>query len=157
MRIDQLPDLPASAGTVVVPCSYNGADYKGSMEANSAVHTWQSGDGINDSLYGFGYVSSSAKVLTFIALTPKMFNAGATVSLTSLLAAIRVVGGGYLSSALNNDLTAEVTSIVCSGTMLIITVTSPVAWTYGSGGTPTGTIPNNTPVAGYVTVQLAVD
>lgn len=157
MRIDQLPPLPASAGTVKVPCSFNGADYAGEMEANTAVNTWQSGDAINASLYGFGYVSSSAKVLTFIAMTPKMFNAGASVSLTLLLAAVRVVGGGYLSSVLNNDLTSLVTDITCSGTALIITISSPTAWEYGSGGSSSGAIPNNTPVAGYVTVQLAVN
>ena len=156
MRIDQLPALPAGAGTAKFPCSYNGADYVKELETNPSVLVYQSGDQINDSLFGFGYVTTDAKQLTFICLTPKMFGAGAAVSATSVLAAVRAVGGGYIANAIGADLTSKVTSVVCSGCMLIFTITKSTAWTYGSGGTSSGTVTNNTPVAGYLTVQLTV-
>lgn len=157
MKISQLPNLPSSASSVEIPCVYNGADYKTLYTANSdALPIYQSGDTISGYLYGYGYVTSSSKDATLIFPMPKMFAAGASVSVTSLLASLRVVQGGYLGASNGIDLTSLITSVTCQGTALIINLSGSSAFTYGTGGSSSGTVTNNTPVAGYVTIQATV-
>ena len=157
MKISQLPDLPSSASSVEIPCVYNGADYKTPYTANASVlPIYQSGDTINGYLYGYGYVTSDSKALTLVFPMPKIFTAGASVSVTSLLASLRVVQGGYLGANNGVDLTSMITSVTCQGTALIVSLSSVSAFTYGSGGSSSGTVTNNTPVAGYVTIQATV-
>lgn len=157
MRIAQLPDLPGTAPTVDVPCTYNGADYKTTITANQgALPIYQSGDSISGYLYGFGYVTSSSKDAWIICPMPKMFQNSATISITSLSVSMRVHNGGYLGSN-TVDMTSLVAAATCQGTALIIKLTSSTAFTYGSGGTPSGTVTNNTPICGYISIQAAVN
>ena len=157
MRIGELPDLPETAPTVVVPCTYNNADYKVEIVANqTSLPIYQSGDYISGYLYGYGYVTSSSKDAWIICPMPKMFQGGATVSITSLSVSMRVHNGGYLGSN-TVDMTSLVAAATCQGTALIIKLTSSTAFTYGSGGTPSGTVTNNTPISGYVSIIAAVN
>ena len=157
MRIGELPDLPETAPTVVVPCTYNNADYKVEIVANqTSLPIYQSGDYISGYLYGYGYVTSSSKDAWIICPMPKMFQGGATVSITSLSVSMRVHNGGYLGSN-TVDMTSLVAAATCQGTALIIKLSSSTAFTYGSGGTPSGTVTNNTPMCGYVSIIAAVN
>ena len=157
MKISDLPDLPGTAPNVDVPCTYNGADYKTTITANQgALPIYQSGDTISGYLYGYGYVTSDSKNATLIFPMPKLFQSGATLSISSLLASMRVVQGGYLGATNGIDLTAKVTGTTCQGTALIISLSSSTAFTYGSGGSSSGTVTNNTPVAGYVSISATV-
>lgn len=158
MRIAELPDLPETAPTVVVPCTYNNADYKVEIVANqTSLPIYQSGDYISGYLYGFGYVTSGSTDAWIICPMPKLFQAGATVSITSLLCSIRPTNGGYLGASNSIDMTSLVAAATCQGTALIIKLTSSTAFTYGSGGTPSGTVTNNTPICGYVSIIAAVN
>ena len=157
MRIGELPDLPETAPTVVVPCTYNNADYKVEIVANqTSLPIYQSGDYISGYLYGYGYVTSSSKDAWIICPMPELFQNGATISITSLSVSMRVHNGGYLGSN-TVDMTSLVASTTCQGTALIIKLTSSTAFTYGSGGTPSGTVTNNTPICGYVSIIAAVN
>lgn len=157
MRIAQLPDLPDSAPSVEVPCTYNGADYKTEITVNAdALPIYGSGDTISGYLYGYGYVTSSSKDAWIICPMPEMFQSGATISITSLSVSMRVHNGGYLGSN-TVDMTSLVAAATCQGTALIIKLTSSTAFTYGSGGTPSGTVTNNTPMCGYISIQAAVN
>ena len=158
MRIAQLPDLPGTAPTVDVPCTYNGADYKTTITANQdALPIYGSGDSISGYLYGFGYVSSSSKDSTFVFPMPKVFLGGATISVTSLLVSMRTINGGYLGATNGTDMTSLVTAVTCQGTAIIVNLSKSTAFTYGSGGTSAGTVMNNTPVCGYVSIDATVD
>lgn len=157
MRIADLPDLPETAPTVIVPCTFNNADYKVEVTANQNVlPIYQSGDEISGYLYGYGYVTSNSKDAWIICPMPEMFQGGATISITSLSVSMRVHNGGYLGSN-TVDMTSLVEAVTCQGTALIIKLTSPTAFTYGSGGTPSGTVTNNTPMCGYVSIAATVD
>ena len=157
MKISQLPDLPGTAGSVDVPCVYNGADYKTTLVTNSnTLPVYQSGDSISGYLYGSGYITSDSKSCVLTLPMPKVFASGATVSLTSLLVSVRVVNGGYLGATNGIDLTAKVTSTTCSGTALVISLSQLSAFSYGTGGNSSGTVTNNTPVAGYVSISATV-
>ena len=157
MRIAELPDLPETAPTVIVPCTYNNADYKVEVTANqTALPIYQSGDYISGYLYGYGYVTSNSKDAWLIFPMPEMFQSGATVSITSLTVSMRVHNGGYLGSN-TVDMTSLVAAATCQGSALIIKLTSSTAFTYGSGGTPSGTVTNNTPMCGYVSIIAAVN
>lgn len=157
MRIGELPDLPETAPTVVVPCTYNNADYKVEIVANqTSLPIYQSGDYISGYLYGYGYVTSSSKDAWIICPMPKMFQSGAAITITSLSVSMRVHNGGYLGSN-TVDMTSLVAAATCQGTALIIKLTSSTAFTYGSGGTPSGTVTNNTPMCGYVSIIAAVN
>lgn len=157
MRIGELPDLPETAPTVVVPCTYNNADYKVEIVANqTALPIYQSGDYISGYLYGYGYVTSSSKDAWIICPMPELFQSGATISITSLTVSMRVHNGGYLGNH-TVDMTSLVAATTCQGTALIIKLTDPSAFTYGTGGTPSGTVTNNTPICGYVSIIAAVN
>ena len=157
MRIGELPDLPETAPTVIVPCTYNNADYKVEITANqTALPIYQSGDYISGYLYGYGYVTSSSKDVVLAFPMPKIFQSGATLSVTNLLVSMRVGQGGYLGANNGIDLTSKVTGTTCQGTALIISLSSSTAFTYGSGGSSIGTVTNNTPVAGYISILATV-
>lgn len=157
MRISQLPDLPSSAPTVEVPCTYNGVDYKTEITANApALPIYQSGDQITGYLYCYGYVTSDSQSVYITMPLPKVLQSGASVSITSLTGSIRTVNGGYLESANGANLTSRVASVTAQGTALIIGLSKSSAFTYGSGGTPSGNVTNNTPLAGYVSISATV-
>lgn len=156
MRINQLPPLPAGATGAKMPVSYNGADYQADAPVNVTAATYQPGDFINTYLYGFGYTTNDGKSVAFCCLTPKSFNAGAGVTVNSVTSGIRVVEGGYLGAQNGIDVTSYVTNVEVRGNQLIITINKSTAWSYGSGGTSAGTIKNNAPVAGYLTVNATV-
>ncbi len=157
MRINDLPALPDSAEGVVVPCSYNGADYKVPLPgAPGALPLYQSGDDVSGYFYAFGYITSSSKDVWICCPMPKIFQSGATLSVLSLIVSLRVVNGGYLG---NNtvDMTAKLISTECQGGTLIIKLSSASAFTYGSDGTSAGTVTNNTPLCGYISLQAGVN
>lgn len=157
MRINQLPELPEQAESVEVPCSYNGADYKAPMSANLPAQYYQSGEVINGIFYGFGYVSSSAKQISLTLLMPKPFLTDAQITITALVASLRVVDGGYVGNALSTDLTPFISSVISVGSSLQIALVQSAAFTYGSGGTSRGTITNNTPLCGNVQIMANVE
>ena len=126
------------------------------MANQTSLPIYQSGDYISGYLYGYGYVTSSSKDAWIICPMPKMFQGGATVSITSLSVSMRVHNGGYLGSN-TVDMTSLVAAATCQGTALIIKLSSSTAFTYGSGGTPSGTVTNNTPMCGYVSIIAAVN
>lgn len=157
MRIDQLPDLPGGVSNVTVPCTHNGADYKKEITVEGdALPIYKVNDEISGYLYGFGYVTSSAKDAAIVCPLPKMFSSGADLRITSLLVSMRVHNGGYLAANAGADLTALISSFVCQGTALIINLHSSTAFTYGTGGTSGGTVTNNTPMCGYVSIAATV-
>ena len=157
MRISQLPDLPDTAPTVEVPCTYNGVDYKTEITANApALPIYQSGDHISGYLYCYGYITSDSQSVYIIMPVQKMFASGASLSITSLTGSIRTVDGGYLESANGANLSSRVSSVTCQGTALIIGLAKSTAFTYGSGGTASGNVSNNTPLAGYVSINATV-
>lgn len=158
MRIAQLPDLPSSAPSVEVPCTYNGADYKAEITVNAdALPIYGSGDTISGYIYGFGYITSSSKDAVIVCPMPKMFQSGAAVTVSSLLVSMRPHNGGYLGATNGIDMTSLITSAVCQGTALIINLRSSTAFTYGTDGTSAGTVTNNTPMCGYVTIAATVN
>lgn len=158
MRIAQLPDLPSSVPQVVVPCTYNGADYKTPVVANAdTLPIYSSGDSLPSYLYGYGYITDDAQEVTLMFPMDKIFLSGTTISITSFLCAMRVAQGGYLANALRVDLTSKVTASYCTGTYLRIVLHNSTAFTYGVSGVSRGTVTNNTPMCGYVSVQATVD
>ena len=151
MRIEQLPDIPESAGSAYIPGTFNGADYKIPFTVSGNAMYYQSGDEINADIYCYGYVTSSSTQCTLICTMPKMFQNGAEFNGTAQIhASVRVVGGGYLDNQINAEVTTAQSSITLNGSIMVIQLTRSAGWTYGSGGTAAGTIPNNTPVAGYI-------
>lgn len=158
MRISQLPDLPSSAPSVEVPCTYNGADYKAEITVNAdALPIYGSGDSISGYLYGFGHITSSSKDAAIVCPMPKMFQSGAAVTVSSLLVSMRVHNGGYLGASGGIDMTSLITSATCQGTALIINLRSSTAFTYGTDGSSAGTVTNNTPMCGYVSIAATVN
>ena len=158
MRIAHLPDLPSSVPQVVVPCTYNGADYKTPVVANAdTLPIYSSGDSLPSYLYGYGYITDDAQEVTLMFPMDKIFLSGTTISITSFLCAMRVAQGGYLANALRVDLTSKVTASYCTGTYLRIVLHNSTAFTYGVSGVSRGTVTNNTPMCGYVSVQATVD
>lgn len=158
MRIAQLPDLPSSVPQVIVPCTYNGADYKTEVVANAdTLPIYSSGDSLPTYLFGYGYITDDAQEVTLIFPMEKMFMPATTISITSFLCAMRVTQGGYLANALRVDLTNKVTASYCAGTYLRIVLRNSTAFTYGVSGVSRGTVTNNTPMCGYVSVQATVD
>lgn len=157
MRINQLPTLPAEAQQANVPCTYNGADYQTPMTVNVQQQFYQSGETINHTFFGYGFITTDSKQMTVAFPTPKPFQPGATLIVTSITASMRTVGGGYVGNAINKDFTGILSSATCDGSMLSIVLMSNTALTYGSGGTSRGVITNNTPVCGYITLQAIVE
>lgn len=157
MRIEQLPDIPASAGSAYIPGTFNGADYKIPFTVSGNAMYYQSGDTINEAVYCYGYVTSDSTQCTLICTMPKMFQSGASFTGTAQIhAAVRVVGGGYLDNEINADVTTNQSSITLNGSVMVIQLTKSAGWTYGTGATAAGTIPNNTPVAGYINFLATV-
>ena len=157
MRIDQLPTLPGDALSANVPCTYNGADYQTPMTVNQSGQYYQSGDTITGAFYGSGFVTTDSQQLTVTVFMPKLFLPDASITPTSVRVSMRTVGGGYVGTAIDTDMTNIFSSAVCSGAALTVTLISPTALQYGSGGASRGTITNNTPVAGYIQLTATVD
>lgn len=117
---------------------------------------YTSAQSINGTYYAYGYITNGGKSAYIVAQLPKMTLPDTLVQLASVKSAMRVVGGGYIGNAENYDVTSYVTNMSVSGSSLIILFTKSTAWTYGVGGTSSGTVVNNTPICGRVTVQGAV-
>ena len=137
------------------------ADAQGNVPlqaANLDVPLFSSGDTFNATvLYGSGYITSDAEELDLTLEMPKLFRPGASVSISAITVALRVAAGGYLGAVNGYDMTAMVRSITPYGATLRINCTSSTAFQYGTGGTSRGTVTNNTPVVGYVTLTGAVN
>lgn len=157
MRIDQLPELPQDALSANVPCTYNGADYQTPLTVNQSGQYYQSGERINRAFQGFGYISSSRKQMTITVILPKPMLPSASVSITSVTASIRTVGGGYVGTALNTDFTSIFSSADCNGTVLTMIFINTSEFRYGQGGTSYGVVTNNTPVCGQITLNAVVN
>lgn len=158
MRIDQLPTLPSDALSANVPCTYNGADYQTPMNVNQSGQFYQSGERIEATLYGSGFVTTDSEQLTMTFPMPKLFLPGASLRVPeAILVSMRAVGGGYVGTAIASDLTSIYSSSVCSGTALTITLRGNTALQYGVSGSSRGTIPNNTPVCGYIYLIATVE
>ncbi len=117
---------------------------------------YTSAQSIDGTYYAYGYITNGGKSAYIVAQLPKMALPETLVQLASVKSAMRVVDGGYIGNAENYDVTSYVTNMSVSGSSLIILFTKSTAWTYGVGGTSSGTVVNNTPICGRVTVQGAV-
>ncbi len=158
MRIDQLPTLPEEALSANVPCTYNGADYQTPMTVNQSGQFYQSGEQISGTFHGCGFITTDAQQLTMTVFVPKLFQLGASIGTPdSILVSMRAVGGGYVGTAINTDMTSLYSSCECNGVGLTITLISATPFLYGVSGSSRGQILNNTPVCGYIRLTATVN
>lgn len=117
---------------------------------------YTSAQSIDGTYYAFGFITGGRQSAYIVAQLPKVVLPESLVQIASLQCAMRVVGGGYIGNAENVNVTANISSASVFGTTLLILITNTSGWTYGTGGTSSGSVVNNTPICGRVTVQGAI-